>query len=84
MLAVGISTGQDDEPEFGAIDRYLLIRKIGEGGMGEVWLAEQTEPVRRRVAIKVMKAGVTSREVIARFESEGLRIVASDQRVRCW
>ncbi len=52
------------------IGRYHLLQKIGEGGMGEVWLAEQKEPVRRRVALKLIKAGMNSREVIARFESE--------------
>src|SRR5579883_3000571 len=52
------------------IDRYRLIQKIGEGGMGEVWLAEQKQPVRRRVALKLVKAGINSREVVARFESE--------------
>ncbi len=52
------------------IGRYHLLQKIGEGGMGEVWLAEQKEPVRRRVALKLIKAGMNTREVIARFESE--------------
>lgn len=52
------------------IGRYRLIQKIGEGGMGEVWLAEQKEPIRRRVALKLIKAGMNSREVVARFESE--------------
>ena len=52
------------------IGRYHLLEKIGEGGMGEVWLAEQKEPVRRRVAVKLVKAGMDTREVIARFESE--------------
>jgi len=52
------------------IGRYHLLQKIGEGGMGEVWLAEQKEPVRRRVAVKLVKAGMNTREVIARFESE--------------
>jgi len=52
------------------IGRYHLLQKIGEGGMGEVWLAEQREPVRRRVALKLVKAGMDTREVIARFESE--------------
>ena len=52
------------------IGRYRLLQKIGEGGMGEVWLAEQTEPVRRRVALKLVKGGMTTREVIARFGSE--------------
>jgi serine/threonine protein kinase len=52
------------------IGRYHLLQKIGEGGMGEIWLAEQKEPVRRRVAIKLIKAGMDTREVVARFESE--------------
>ena len=52
------------------IDRYLLLEKIGEGGMGEVWLAEQREPVHRHVALKLVKAGMNTREVMARFESE--------------
>src|SRR5262249_15472339 len=58
------------EVDGSVIDRYRLIQKIGEGGMGEVWLAEQKEPVRRRVALKLVKAGMNGREVIARFESE--------------
>jgi eukaryotic-like serine/threonine-protein kinase len=52
------------------IGRYRLLRKIGEGGMGEVWLAEQQEPVRRQIALKVIRAGSESREVVARFQSE--------------
>ncbi len=49
---------------------YHLVQRIGEGGMGEVWLAEQKQPVRRRVAIKLIKTGMDTREVVARFESE--------------
>jgi serine/threonine protein kinase/tetratricopeptide (TPR) repeat protein len=52
------------------IDLYQLLQLIGEGGMGEVWLAEQKQPVQRRVAVKLIKAGMDTREVIARFESE--------------
>lgn len=52
------------------IGPYHLLQKLGEGGMGEVFLAEQTEPVRRKVALKVIKHGMDSREVVARFESE--------------
>ena len=52
------------------IDDYHLLHLIGEGGMGEVWLAEQKQPVRRRVAIKLIKAGMDTREVVSRFESE--------------
>ena len=60
------------------IGRYRLLQKIGEGGMGEVWLAEQTEPVRRRVALKLVKAGMNTREVIARFESERQALALMD------
>jgi tetratricopeptide (TPR) repeat protein len=64
-----------------AIGRYLLVEKIGEGGMGEVWLADQQEPVRRRVALKVIKAGMNSREVIARFESERQALALMDHSI---
>jgi eukaryotic-like serine/threonine-protein kinase len=60
------------------IGRYRLLQKIGEGGMGEVWLAEQKEPLRRRVALKLVKAGMNTREVIARFESERQALALMD------
>ena len=50
-----------------AIGPYVLVRPIGEGGMGVVYLAEQEAPVRRRVALKVIKPGMDSDQVIARF-----------------
>jgi serine/threonine protein kinase len=50
--------------------RFRMLQKIGEGGFGEVWMAEQTEPVRRRVAIKIIKPGMDSAQVIARFDAE--------------
>ncbi|MBN1360116.1 MAG: serine/threonine protein kinase [Sedimentisphaerales bacterium] len=54
----------------GWIGRYRLLDIVGEGGMGIVYLAEQTEPIRRRVALKVIKPGMDSKHVIARFEAE--------------
>ena len=54
----------------GRIGPYKLLEQIGEGGMGLVWRAEQEEPVRRRVALKVIKQGLDSRQVLARFEAE--------------
>ena len=52
------------------IGPYHLLQKIGEGGMGEVWVAEQHEPIRRTVALKVIKLGMDTRQVVARFEAE--------------
>src|SRR6185369_16970441 len=52
------------------IGRYKLLQQIGEGGFGVVFMAEQQEPLRRMVALKIIKAGMDSREVIARFEAE--------------
>src|SRR5262245_40511366 len=49
---------------------YRLLELLGEGGMGTVWLAEQAEPLRRTVAVKVIKAGMDSCQVLARFEQE--------------
>ena len=53
-----------------SIGPYVLMRKLGEGGMGQVWLAEQTAPVKRRVALKLIKGGLYDGAVIQRFESE--------------
>ena len=60
------------------IGRYTLLKKIGEGGCGVVYLAEQTEPVRRRVALKVIKLGMDTRQVIARFEAERQALALMD------
>ncbi|HEX3877487.1 MAG TPA: serine/threonine-protein kinase [Bryobacteraceae bacterium] len=70
--------GSTAAPAEKTIDRYLLLEKIGEGGMGEVWLAEQRETVHRRVALKLVKAGMNTREVIARFESERQALALMD------
>jgi serine/threonine protein kinase len=58
--------------------RYKLLQEIGEGGMGVVWLAEQTEPVQRKVAMKIVRAGLDSRQVIARFEQERQALALMD------
>jgi non-specific serine/threonine protein kinase/serine/threonine-protein kinase len=60
------------------IGNYRLLRKLGEGGMGEVFEAEQVEPVRRRVALKVIKWGMDTKEVVARFESERQALALMD------
>jgi non-specific serine/threonine protein kinase/serine/threonine-protein kinase len=54
----------------GRVGPYRLVRRIGEGGMGEVWEAEQREPIQRRVAVKLVKLGMDTRQFVARFESE--------------
>ena len=58
--------------------RYKLLEQIGEGGMGAVWIAEQTEPVRRKVALKLIKAGMDSKSVLARFEAERQALAVMD------
>jgi len=52
------------------IGRYKLLQQIGEGGCGVVYLAEQEEPIRRRVALKIIKPGMDTKSVMARFEAE--------------
>src|SRR5712692_3210993 len=60
------------------IGRYKLLQQIGEGGCGTVYMAEQTEPVRRRVALKVIKLGMDTKQVIARFEAERQALALMD------
>jgi serine/threonine protein kinase len=60
------------------IGPYKLVQEIGEGGMGTVYLAQQTEPVKRLVALKVIKPGMDSRQVIARFEAERQALALMD------
>ncbi len=60
------------------IGRYKLLQKIGEGGCGVVYMAEQEEPVRRRVALKVIKLGMDTKAVIARFEAERQALALMD------
>ena len=83
-LAMGIGFGsrptqqawQEETPT--RIGRYNLLERLGEGGFGVVHLAEQTEPVRRRVAVKILKAGMDTREVVARFEAERQALARMD------
>jgi eukaryotic-like serine/threonine-protein kinase len=58
--------------------RYTLVERIGEGGMGEVWVAKQTEPVKRKVALKLIKPGMNSKGVLARFEQERQALAVMD------
>ena len=60
------------------IDRYELIEEIGEGGMGSVWRAHQSEPVQRDVAFKIIKLGMDTKEVVVRFEAERQALALMD------
>jgi serine/threonine protein kinase len=67
-----------EEPLGSRIGRYKLIEKIGEGGCGVVYMAEQEEPVQRRVALKIIKLGMETKSVIARFEAERQALALMD------
>ena len=60
------------------IGRYKLLEQIGEGGFGFVYMAEQLEPVKRRVALKIIKLGMDSKQVIGRFEAERQALALMD------
>ncbi len=60
------------------VGRYKLLEQIGEGGFGSVWAAEQREPVKRRVALKIIKLGMDTKQVIARFEAERQALALMD------
>ena len=55
------------------VGRYKLLEPLGEGGFGEVWATEQREPVKHRVALKIIKLGMDTKQVVARFEAIRLR-----------
>jgi eukaryotic-like serine/threonine-protein kinase len=88
--AVGMTGVFTPEPGAGAVALFLpekagtmigpykLLQQIGEGGMGVVWMAEQAEPIQRKVALKVIKPGMDSRQVIARFEAERQALALMD------
>jgi serine/threonine protein kinase/Flp pilus assembly protein TadD len=72
---LGASTNEGPEASIGP---YRLIHRIGEGGMGAVFLAEQTQPVQRQVAIKVIRPGMDSSQIVARFEAERQALALMD------
>jgi len=69
--------GPDDQAG-SRVGRYKLLQQLGEGGCGVVWMAEQEDPVRRRVALKVIKLGMDTKNVIARFEAERQALALMD------
>jgi serine/threonine protein kinase len=73
-------TRRNDDQLAGTViaGKYKLLERIGEGGMGDVWLAQQTEPVKRQVAVKLIKAGMDSKQVLARFEAERQALAMMD------
>ncbi len=78
---VELNFADDDRPSERAgetIGRYVLVREIGRGGFGAVWAAEQLEPVRRSVALKIIKLGMDTRQVVARFEQERQALALMD------
>jgi eukaryotic-like serine/threonine-protein kinase len=70
--------GRDEKVGSVLVGKYKLIEEIGEGGMGSVFMAQQTEPVKRAVAVKVIKAGMDSKSVLARFEAERQALAMMD------
>jgi tetratricopeptide (TPR) repeat protein/serine/threonine protein kinase len=73
----GANQAQTERPGT-VIGPYKLIEPIGEGGMGTVWMAQQTEPVKRVVALKLIRAGMDSKQVITRFEAERQALALMD------
>jgi serine/threonine protein kinase/formylglycine-generating enzyme required for sulfatase activity len=79
--AAGATTdhpGKDEQAGTVIAGKYTLVEVIGEGGMGSVWRARQTEPVKRYVAVKLIKAGMDSKQVLARFEAERQALALMD------
>ncbi len=75
-------TRQQRTVSWNPIGRYKLLEQIGEGGFGVVFMAQQEEPVRRKVALKIIKPGMDTKEVIARFEAERQRRSSPLPRLR--
>ena len=74
-VPAGESRGATEKKSIG---NYLLVKKLGEGGMGQVWLAEQTAPVRRQVALKLIRVGMYDDTILRRFESERQSLAIMD------
>lgn len=72
------SVGKADAMEGAVVGPFKLLQQIGEGGFGVVYMAEQTQPVRRKVALKIVKRGMDSKEVVARFEAERQALALMD------
>jgi eukaryotic-like serine/threonine-protein kinase len=72
------ATAEGDEALGQVLGRYQLLEKLGEGGCGVVYVAEQSEPIRRRVALKIIKLGMDTRQVVARFEAERQALAMMD------
>ena len=77
-LKIGTMAVEPDETVGHTLGRYKLLERIGEGGCGVVYVAEQTEPIRRRVALKVIKLGMDTKQVVARFEAERQALAMMD------
>jgi len=73
-----VSPPSAEQPGAVVAGRYKLLEAIGEGGMGTVWMAEQSQPVRRKVALKLIKPGMDSKSVLARFETERQALAVMD------
>lgn len=74
----GKSKPPKEDPQSEQIGPYKIRQQIGEGGMGEVYLAEQIAPVRRKVALKIIKLGMDSKQIVARFEAERQALAVMD------
>ena len=72
------------EPVGSTVGPYKLMEQIGEGGMGVVYMAEQATPVHRKVALKIIKPGMDSRQIIARFEAERQALAISPATAKRW
>src|SRR5262249_20272322 len=77
-VTMRVSDGSIIERPGTVIGPYTLLEQIGEGGFGVVFLAEQEHPIRRRVALKVIKPGMDTRQVVARFEAERQALALMD------